>query len=791
MSIPDVRVAIAFGSDPGATDAWTDVTPYVDLGAGLKYGRGRADERSLTTARTVSMVLDNRDGRLTAGSTKSPYYPNVRIGKRLRVSARVGTGTGNLLVAEDASFEGGTTGTWGITYFGSPAAVTLSNSTSHPTHGSRGLLITWPTAAAGCSPQLFVNVVKGRTYTARAVVWIPAGSPAVRFGSIFGTGNVDSSTTGAFQTLTTTFVADSAGMYLGFRTLSATTAGQQCFVDAIQVDEASSLGTFTTSPPPQTDRYTGYITELPAAFPGGNVAEVRLTASDRIGYFDARNEMRSAPAEAILATGPLAYWPLTDAKGAGSAGEISGYGQPELQVASYGPGLGVVDFGAGTGPATDSASATVFTPTSTSDGKFLSCQLTSGIGFYGLTVLGVVNTSTSAVQTTVRATDGYGWYVDLGVAADGKLTAVEYSPFSGVSWTLTSAASVANGGTRVVAVKVAFSGGTATRSLWVDGTQVASSSAPGSWMATATYVSVGGAATSGQLLTGTVSHVALWNTGNPDIAAISASILTGLGGQTINASLSQVATWGKVAVSDLVAETGLLTATAHRPTEGQNLAQVMLALGRDEGGMLFVDGSGRYVFQARDHRWQRPSVMTIDTAYLAKPDIDVEYDTQGLANDVTVKRPKGGTGQRVTNTESINALGPLDYSLEVAAQDDADLVGRAGWEANYRATPYPRITSLPIDLLTMSEADTLTAAALQVGDTVTVKTWPSQAQAQAFDLTIEGWTETISLTRWTIEANTSRSVGPPSSADAIGGQALFNLDDPVYGLIDAGIIMGY
>src|SRR3546814_10895263 len=72
--------------------------------------------------------------------------------------------------------------------------------------------------------------------------------------------------------------------------------------------------------------------------------------------------------------------------------------------------------------------------------------------------------------------------------------------------------------------------------------------------------------------------------------------------------------------------------------------------------------------------------------------IQVDYDTQGVANDAQATRPRGG-GVRVVNDESWTALGPLEHSVSVAAAQDSDLLARAGWEANSRAPPYPRIRS--------------------------------------------------------------------------------------------------
>ena len=94
--MPDVVVEIAFGSTyatPYLDRVYTDVSDYVELADRIVIGVGRQDERSLADANTLTLTLDNTDGRFTAQRAASPYYPNVKIGRPIRVTA---TGPVNL-----------------------------------------------------------------------------------------------------------------------------------------------------------------------------------------------------------------------------------------------------------------------------------------------------------------------------------------------------------------------------------------------------------------------------------------------------------------------------------------------------------------------------------------------------------------------------------------------------------------------------------------------------------------------------------------------------------------------
>lgn len=95
MPVPDVsyKVEIAWTSNwltPATSRTWTDVSAYVELDRGMSISYGRTDEISSADANTLTLTLDNKDGRFTWGNASSPYYPNIKIGKPIRVTATVG-----------------------------------------------------------------------------------------------------------------------------------------------------------------------------------------------------------------------------------------------------------------------------------------------------------------------------------------------------------------------------------------------------------------------------------------------------------------------------------------------------------------------------------------------------------------------------------------------------------------------------------------------------------------------------------------------------------------------------
>lgn len=86
--MPDVTVEVAFATGPDdPSPSWTDISTYVEARDTIGITSGRADELSDIQPGQVTLYLDNKDGRFTPGNVSSPYYPNVRKNRKIRVSA--------------------------------------------------------------------------------------------------------------------------------------------------------------------------------------------------------------------------------------------------------------------------------------------------------------------------------------------------------------------------------------------------------------------------------------------------------------------------------------------------------------------------------------------------------------------------------------------------------------------------------------------------------------------------------------------------------------------------------
>lgn len=95
-----MKVEVAFNagySTPAASRTWTDITAYVlPIHAPIVITHGRKDELATADANTLSLTLKNSDGRFTPGRTSSPYYPNVKLGRPIRVTTTPVGGTASI-----------------------------------------------------------------------------------------------------------------------------------------------------------------------------------------------------------------------------------------------------------------------------------------------------------------------------------------------------------------------------------------------------------------------------------------------------------------------------------------------------------------------------------------------------------------------------------------------------------------------------------------------------------------------------------------------------------------------
>lgn len=791
MAVPfDVRVEVAFPTSPNAvTPSWTDVTSYVLATASrpMTINRGRQDQFSDVSPSTLSLVLDNVDGRFTAGYVSGAYYPGVKKGRRIRVSTRYPTAAvtaGNFLTANNASFETDVTGV--VNGFGY-AVATFAQSASNPQFGTKSCLITWPT----CSTPGSVGLVQcdgltiGRTYTFSVYVNVPAGSPDVAAVVLFAALGTFTSVKSANTRISVTWVASATTHFVGVNTVAAT-AGNQCYMDGLQLDEGSAVGTFTTAAAPILYRFDGYVDQWPIEWAGGMkaYAEAQITATDRLARLGRRTEMRSIVEMEAALDLAVGEWPLGDEAGSLFAGETSGNNETPLAVLQQGAG-GTLAFGGGTGSPTDSLTAPILTSVDASNGKYLGASMANGYGGFinsGLSLevgfLSILNRA----QLIAAWEDTGNSRMELSISAAGKLVGQSFSYLGTVTdYTLTSAATVTDNVTHHAVLTHSASGGTITVNMYLDGTNVGSTSFAFPLLLNTAKVYAGGRGDS-RCFHGTLNHVAVY------ASALSAarvtqhalSRTTGFANESSNARISRLASYAGVATADMALETGVSTSLVQQDTTGNAPLDMIHTVEHTENGLVFMSGAGKLTFHARSHRYNQSAAFTLDaSADELEPDLRFIEDDFGLANDVTVTRTTG-TVSRAVNAASVTEYDLYRVAIDSVSTSDNEAVSAANWRVNNYGTPQRRCPSVGVDLA-QQPAKIPTIAGADLGSKFTLTNLPSQAPAATADLNIEGYTESLGLDIWKIVFNASSATS----------SLVWQLDSASYSQLGTTTKLGY
>lgn len=172
-----------------------------------------------------------------------------------------------------------------------------------------------------------------------------------------------------------------------------------------------------------------------------------------------------------------------------------------------------------------------------------------------------------------------------------------------------------------------------------------------------------------------------------------------------------------------------------------------------DGGRLGERRSARGLqYRTRADLYNQSPRLVLDAANneIANPFAPV-LDDQRVRNDITVTRD-GGSSARIVDEESVTKKRRYRDSPTLNAFSDAQLPGLAGWRLHLGTWPGMRYPSVSFDL---SIAPHLIDAWLQsdTGDRLQVVSLPPQHPTDTVDTLLEGYTQTLSPTRWTVQAN--------------------------------------
>ncbi|WP_063735627.1 carbohydrate binding domain-containing protein [Streptomyces sp. RTd22] len=737
-------VKAAFGyavTDP--SPVWTDISDRVHFPTGVSITRGASDELGETQAGTCSMVLDNSDGRFTSGRAASPYYPNVK--KNTPIKVQVVTAK-NLI--SNPSFESDLTG-WIKT-----ASPTIVQDNAHVQHGSQAMRITWGAPTGQAVGTVIDDLEIGQVYTASAYVWRAAGSPTLTLYILGMVATSVTAMTGAFERLTFTFTATATQHTLYVQTVSTPTAGTQCWVDAVQLEEGSVATAFDSSGFQTYDRFWGMVNDWPVTW-AGLYSTVTITCTDIFKWLSRHPALSPMLTEEVLLDRPFVYYPLAEPSDSTSAGDLTGTASVgTLATVQAGSG-GTLEFASGTGP--PGSVAPLFTPVSATAGKYLTADLgpnftDANVSFRMRMECWFSTTTAGRVIMAVTAADSSNKVIISLDSATGRLkieTAAAAASGNLVNATIDPTPNLADGQQHYLLYHELES------VAYVDGVAYNVSNA-GS-MISMRVLSVGGYGND-RLWSGSISHVAIYlrSVTGAELTPHYTIGSTELVGEAADDRMSRITSYLPLAAVTTQGSTfdGMASQAALGRTPLDHLQEVAAT---ESGKLLAARGGNGLVFQSRDVRYNPTASLSLDYADLETGDVALSDDDQKMLNTVIASRP-GGATQRVVDQAARDTYGPYEQQVDLLKSSDLKVVDAANWLVSRYADPSPEIRQVPVQAYTLPMATYRALLAADVSTVLDLTGLPDQAPTPTATVTVEGYTELIQNKQHRLDLRTSRAL---------------------------------
>jgi hypothetical protein len=750
----------------------------------------------------------------------NPNYPNVIPRRRVRVRTAnllpKDTATGGDVTRSTDAFtvsQAGGSVAWGTANAKSGAGAIRANMGNNGTADwasslwcGRSKTYTtgwtwWPKIVN--VPTGLAKVVPGASYTASGQVMLATGSPAtkirarIRWYKADGTFNNSSGSTGQITLVNGSYVSFSvtgvcpagvawAGIEIG---TSGGDNNASLFVDEVQLEAASSASAWT----PGGSVFFGYI-ESWAVQLDTLVSTCAVTATDGFSVLGT-TELRTPYQQAVLASFPVGYWPLTDTAGITKVANAYDDTMSGALVASkYGGATPAFGAASVLAKETDTAyslgniASNKGTVVDLNDGGKRSYTLGSSlsVAFWSLPV----RPSAGYVTLFQAWDDSARRLVSFRLSAAGDLEC-EVGWADGTSAVVASSAGSALLSTSVPSfICATVSNGSFT--LFVNGASMDSDSAGGSpdlrdmkWSSLAGQ-QAGGIYT--EYANGRYGHVSIWD------RALSASEITDLWSLGSNGGsdypepeadrLSRLASYAGFQ-GELSLDPSLSTLMAPTWEAATTALDVIQSAAEDASGYVFVDGDGRLTYHNRARRQSAPIRYTLgeSNGLPFEPGLTFQMDDDKVINEVNYTRT-GGVSATVRDSTSIAAFGRKSKSLELSITDDMAVSDAAYSLLNVYAEPIVRCEQVNLNA-TATNGLFPVALGVEVGDRVKLTDLPAGAPAPNYEFYVEAIDTAVSVDGATAQWVTTLSLSPATASD------VWVVEDATNGVLDATTILAY
>ena len=803
-------VEVFFGATlTSSSPVLTDISQYVALVRGIDITRGAQNELSDIQPSTCSITLDNSDGRFTPERAASPYSPNVKKGVPIRVSVATftpRTGSAPYLVGmlgDDFDDNRVSSTLWPNSYGGATeidgrARVPLTPGVSAGYLSAR----EWTLVDSQLTARLVTVPGVNGSSSAAAGIYLNSTTSGTRVGWRYNaiTGNLSAENQTAFfdgsavsltyspfnhawlrirETAGTVYWETSSdGATWTVRRSLATPAWVTSQTLTVEMPTARTGGTAdyiewdlvgaTVHP-----RFFGLVQDWPTEWKGLH-STATITCTDLLTWANIVKQLQPMITQEVLLDRPTVYFPLTEPAASTSAGDLSGTaGVGSLTTLQAGSG-GTLEFAASAGP--NSLPAPVFTPSSSTAGKYLSADLgptfTNANASFRVRMECWFSTSaTDRVLLALTSSDAETKTIVSLNSATGVLQVQNQSPGSALVTTSWSTGNLADGNLHHL-IYNEFGG-----EVTIDGvTYTTSNFNPPDLR----LLYVGGFQNA-RLWNGTISQLALYvrSLTTAELTPHYTTGTTGNAGESASARMSRLASYVGLAVST---QGNVFDAVASQAELGRSALEHMREIERTESGKLLTNRSSGIplVFQSRDLRYNPVASLSLAYADLETDGVRYAYDDQKMVNSAMASRP-GGATQRVINQTSIDSYGEKPQDLALLKNTDNATADAANWLVSRYADPPPEVRQVPVEAYSMPVDTYRSLLDADVSTVMDLTGLPDQAPASTATVIVEGYTERIGLWQHHLDFHTSRG-----DTDNV-----WVLDDATYSVLDSTTRLAY
>jgi hypothetical protein len=507
-------------------------------------------------------------------------------------------------------------------------------------------------------------------------------------------------------------------------------------------------------------RFTGEVAKWPQAWnkPGTDVWATIAAAGIMRRLGQGASPLQSAPRRHIPTTGPVAYWPLDDGKDSRAAAPAVGSSPMQPNFTSVVKFAASTDIGwlealptfagtlKGNVPMSDSATewgiASVVLPAEGSAGPEMAARYSEPAAGANYMIMGVFQQA--AGVETLRSY--WTFFPD-----SGGPTGADFD------W---SAPGLLDGEPHYIELRVSQNGANIEHDVYMDG--VALSLSAGTGVITSRTLRGVDVAYVGGLGESVAGHFAVWD----DLTAMAGAAEAGLGyrGEPAGERISRLCTEEGVAFTSAGALADTAAMGPQRIDTFLDLARE--AAGADLGILYEPRGALGLAYRTRVNLYNQAAALELDYdeqvfGTLPEP-VD---DDQGTRNDVTVKRPDGQEARAELAAGPLSVLTPPDgvgryaTSIEINVVGDGFLPDQASWRLNLGTVDQARYPTLGLNLtaeaFTTDAALTAAAAALDIGDRLTVANLPPWLPPETPSVLAQGFTEHLGNNERHITINTT------------------------------------